>query len=135
MTPEEKRRRAFEDFDELLVQGQSVEAAIKRAAENNGLKPHILKTIAEETLGDLSRYAAQLQWRKVNDAICAEVRRAMAKRHPTNALADGYDADEVRASVEERIGRPMTEAELPRIEDIHGDLIRARVKDLLGKLT
>ncbi len=133
MTPEERHQIAFEVLDECLSNRMDIEPALQRAAEESELKAGAFRTFAEQQLGDLGEYAHKLQLRSLNAAISAEVKLAMSKRHPKSLFRDCYDLDEVAAKVEQRIGRSITEAEVSRIEEIHRDLVMARVKDLVGK--
>jgi hypothetical protein len=134
MSPEERHQIAFEVFDECLAKGMDIELALRRAAEEGGLKVDVFRAFAEHQLSDLGEYARKVQLRSLNAAIAAEVKFAASKRHPENAFADCFELEEVAAKVEARIGRRITETEVSRIEEAYRDFVIARVKRTVEEL-
>ncbi len=63
MTPEERRRGAFVEFDELLSAGYSIENALTLAAQNNELEVGVFRTIAERHFGDLESHCERMTLR------------------------------------------------------------------------
>ncbi len=76
-TPEERRKGAFEELEELLLEGTELDKAILIAATDNELKPEVLRTIAEKSLGDLSAYVERLALRRKNDQRHGEFLQAL----------------------------------------------------------
>ena len=134
MTPEERRQGAFEEFDELLSQGVAIEDAIICAAQNNEMKPDVFRTVAEKQLGELQEHAHRLRLRALNEAIAAEVKLASSKRRPGSLFHDCYEPDEVATAVERRIGRSLSDDEIPKIHEARRDYVHRQVRELSERL-
>ena len=118
MTPEEKRRMAFEEFEELLREGLPVQKALFTAAEDSDLKPEVFKAIAEKHLGDLNVYAGHVQLKSQNQAKHADLLRALDRYIDTYFLHDISDpAPELMSWLEVELGREMTADERKEASD------------------
>lgn len=60
MSANERIPDALQDFEACIMEGFTIDEAIKRAAEDNKIKPEILRKRAERTLGDLDFYVSRL---------------------------------------------------------------------------
>lgn len=137
MTPEEKRRGAFEELNELLGEGMTVTEAIRIAAENNGLKPEIFRAFAEEHLDlDLDGYRARMMRRADHDRVVAiatqEIAKCERREVPYKSLGlFQIGAEEVIAEcVGAALGRPLDEGEMWTIEDMWDERFYANLPDL-----
>jgi hypothetical protein len=123
MTPEERHRGAFEEFDERLSDGLPVEEAVRIAAENNELRPENFRSFAEERLGDLEKYREKKMFRAerarlveiTRDEITKCLRREEAYKSVGGLFARADEA--IAESVGKRVGRSLTANETEMIED------------------
>jgi hypothetical protein len=60
VTIEQQLRDAFEEFDELLLEGLALDLALMRSAQDNGLKSEDFRMRAERQLGDLEAFQLKL---------------------------------------------------------------------------
>lgn len=67
MTIEQQVHDAFDDLDELLLEGVEIEDAVTQAAVANGLRPEVVMLRATSQFGDLEAHRGNLrrasQWR------------------------------------------------------------------------
>lgn len=110
MSIEQQVRDAFEDLDELLLEGLAANEAITRAAQGNGLKPEILGARAIRQFGDLETHRANLtraaEWRSQerNEQRAFAVREKQVREEAAHAAESTYYA--CCLDDPERAGRP-----------------------------
>jgi hypothetical protein len=124
MTPEERHRGAFEEFDERLRAGSTVLEAIETAAHNNELEPEKFRAFALRQLGDLERYREKMMFRADHDRLVTFARDEIGKCLRREGAYKSVGLLFVRADaaiagcVENRLGRALTENETWMIEDM-----------------
>lgn len=126
MTPEERRRGAFEQFDQLLREGTDLAKAVSAAADDNELKPEIFREVATRHLGDLERYRERMILRADHDRIVVlaadEIEKCASRLGSYKESVDFWftGAEEaITAAVSTAVGRQLTDHEIRTIEEMY----------------
>lgn len=132
MSPEERRKRAFDEFNELLGEGAAIEDAIKAAAERNDLKSEHFRAFAKKHLGDLENHQEKILLRahqaEVNAVARDEIAKCRRREGPYKSLGAAFDGAErsVADQVEAVLGTALTKHDLWIIEDLWDEVRTAK---------
>lgn len=131
MSPEERRRSAFEQLDELIGDGVALEDAIATAAESNELKVEHFRAFAEKHQGDLEKYREKILLRTRQARVAAlaryEIAKCQRREGPYKSLnifrggAEEIITDQVQAA----LGSALTEHDCWTIEDMWDEVSTA----------